>query len=289
MLCAVFSFISYKFVCYIIICTSPTSIQKSSNMHISHQKYGNGFTLVELAIVLMIIGLLIGGILKGQELINNARITTVIRQISSYEAATTTFRDSYGALPGDIASPSTRLPNCSTAPCSTAGNNNGILDAIIVTSHYTYGTISNTSERRLFFLHLAVANLISGIDSSGATSASWGEAFPSAPMGGGFQVGSYNRTSAGQYYGHLNGIFLLMKGGDAMNDFGISAPAILTPHSAASIDRKMDDGLPATGIALGGEDLTGACVTSDIYTGSAGSYIESNAEKHCNMMFRIQN
>ncbi|MCK5555335.1 MAG: prepilin-type N-terminal cleavage/methylation domain-containing protein, partial [Alphaproteobacteria bacterium] len=54
-----------------------------------------GFTLVELAIVLTIIGLLIGGILKGQQLMQNARVTATIAQIQAIESATTTFRDTY--------------------------------------------------------------------------------------------------------------------------------------------------------------------------------------------------
>ena len=73
-----------------------------------------GFTLVELAIVMTIIGLLIGGILKGQELIENARVTATIAQVKSYEAATSTFRDRFDALPGDMPSASTRIAGCNT-------------------------------------------------------------------------------------------------------------------------------------------------------------------------------
>ena len=78
-----------------------------------------GFTLVELAIVMIIIGLLIGGILKGQELINNARVSSSVTQIKGAEAAINTFRDKYAALPGDIANAAARLPNCG-AVCASA-------------------------------------------------------------------------------------------------------------------------------------------------------------------------
>lgn len=75
-------------------------------------KNQNGFTLVELAIVMTIIGLLIGGILKGQELMQNARVTATVAQVKSYESATFTFIDKYSALPGDLVTASERLPGC---------------------------------------------------------------------------------------------------------------------------------------------------------------------------------
>ncbi len=68
-----------------------------------------GFTLVELAIVLTIIGLLIGGILKGQQLITNARVTAQMAQVQGVEAATTTFNDTYQGLPGDLTTATTRV------------------------------------------------------------------------------------------------------------------------------------------------------------------------------------
>src|ERR1700722_13648053 len=85
-----------------------------------------GFTLVELAIVLTIIGLLIGGILKGQQLITNARVTAQMAQIQGIEAATTTFNDTYQGLPGDLSTALTRVPNCVTLGC-TNGDGNGIV------------------------------------------------------------------------------------------------------------------------------------------------------------------
>ena len=102
-----------------------------------------GFTLVELAIVMIIIGLLIAGVLG--ELIANARVTSTVAQIKGIDAATSTFKDTYAALPGDMTAPTTRLPNCGAAPCSVAGNGDGKLANVP-------GTGPDCWNRRLFLL-----------------------------------------------------------------------------------------------------------------------------------------
>src|SRR3954471_18671131 len=60
-----------------------------------------GFTLVEIAIVLVIIGLLLGGILKGQEMITQAKIKNIINDFNGLSAAMYSYQDRYRALPGD--------------------------------------------------------------------------------------------------------------------------------------------------------------------------------------------
>ena len=91
----------------------------------------NGFTLVELAIVMIIIGLLIGGILKGQELVENARVNATVAQIKAIQAATATFHDKYNALPGDMINPTGRLSGCA-GNCAITGNGDGQLNVVPV-------------------------------------------------------------------------------------------------------------------------------------------------------------
>ena len=78
----------------------------------------SGFTLVEIAIVLVIIGLLLGGILKGQEMITHAKIKNVIADFSGVSAAYHGYQDRYRAIPGDDPNAATRW---AVAPAATQG------------------------------------------------------------------------------------------------------------------------------------------------------------------------
>jgi prepilin-type N-terminal cleavage/methylation domain-containing protein len=254
----------------------------------------SGFTLVELAIVLMIIGLLIGGILRGQELMENARVTSTIQQTKAYDGATTTFRDAYAALPGDIANPSTRLANCTNAPCATGGNGDGLIQGTSVPSPVTSLTggtysIGSGEENRNFWLHLATTHLISGVSPNANNNpVSWGNEYPVGKIAGGFHVAQFNITATDANNPAINGLFLVLRSDATKNsvDEGRGTAAI-SPLRAAQIDRKLDDGLPKTGDVIG----VGTTDCRGIQAGGAASftYNETVETRDCNLLIHVQN
>jgi prepilin-type N-terminal cleavage/methylation domain-containing protein len=113
----------------------------------------SGFTLIEIAIVLVIIGLLLGGVLKGQELITSARVRNLISQQDGVKAAYFGFLDRYRALPGDYNNATTNIQNISTATCTGNGDGNGRIE--------TTGSGTPT-ENILVWEHLSKSGFISG-------------------------------------------------------------------------------------------------------------------------------
>ncbi len=266
-------------------------------MRTTHQSQ-KGFTLVELAIVMTIIGLLIGGILKGQELLANARLTATIAQVRSYESAVTTFRDTYSSVPGDMLNAQARLAGC-TAVCNppTAHGGNNVVGLINWTMAGLWpmqaipinnpNTVPQT-ETLLFWKHLVHADLISGVMpvSSGFVASEWGVTHPMARLGGGFVVGYADGANppAGSVGGNNPAgmiLAIVTNPNDDLDATGGSKP--MTAGRAAQIDRKMDDGRPTTG-AVQPFGLTASCFTD----AATQSYAEDTTGNDCGIMFRIQ-
>ncbi|PZP56711.1 MAG: hypothetical protein DI586_02775 [Micavibrio aeruginosavorus] len=203
-----------------------------------------GFTLVELSIVMIIIGLLIGGVLKGQELIENAKAKRIMADVKAYQSSILVFKDSFSYLPGDIPYPETLLPKCSGTPSCVSSGGNG--DSFIGTKNVSNWSHNNQSaigsEPSKFWIHLMAADLVSGV--SGRNVAEWGELYPASPMGGGFQVAHIYETGANQASGHYL-ILRLMPTGDPHPTTPDSA--VLKPRIAEMLDARYDNSIPNTG------------------------------------------
>jgi prepilin-type N-terminal cleavage/methylation domain-containing protein len=112
----------------------------------------SGFTLVEIAIVLVIIGLLLGGILKGQELINSAKVKNIANDFRVIPTYIYAYQDKFKTLPGDDLAVTTHI-TC-VAPCQ-AGNGNGVING-------NWNSVTVTDESWQFWGHVRQANLAAG-------------------------------------------------------------------------------------------------------------------------------
>ena len=208
------------------------------------RKDEKGFTLVELAVVMIIIGLLIGGILKGQELIINARVTSTASQLEAMSAAYNGFRDQYNAVPGDMnnaAGAAGRLASCATFAACVNGNGNGVLDVNV-------GAAVGANEGTRFFGQLLAGDFITGMDGS-TTNAGFGTSNPTAPIGGGFTAGDSRTGVSGFTAAEVRPApHVVITGTTAAVAAG---QGVLTPQQAANIDRRLDDGVPSTGSLVG--------------------------------------
>jgi prepilin-type N-terminal cleavage/methylation domain-containing protein len=113
----------------------------------------SGFTLVEIAIVLVIIGLLLGGVLKGQELINSAKVKNMIGDFRSTSTFVFAYQDRFRALPGDDPRADTNLTGGTLAAAANRGN---------ARINGTWNSATITDETVLFWQHVRLAGLASG-------------------------------------------------------------------------------------------------------------------------------
>src|SRR3979409_873051 len=147
----------------------------------------SGFTLVEIAIVLVIIGLLLGGILKGQELINSAKVKNLANDYRVIPTYIYAYQDKFKALPGDdsnAAGAAGHLGTACAAPCAN-GDGNGVING-------PWKPTAATDESQLFWAPVRLANLAAGPTTGAAVNAA--DPFtPKNAVGG--QIGISSATS----------------------------------------------------------------------------------------------
>ena len=220
----------------------------------------NGFTLIEIAIVLVIIGLLLGGVLKGQELITSARVRNLIAQQDGVKAAFFGFQDRFRALPGDYPA-AIASANIVNIGATIGGNGDGqILD------------VGAVHEQTIAWTHLSHA---------------------------GFLTGSYNMTTAADAVAQSNtpantyNAFLQMTY-DNIYAVVIGDPAATARHNLKTgnqipveimteVDRKIDDANPGRGsyrfsVYLGAGTAPTAATCADL---TAGNWLTTSGQTNC--------
>lgn len=190
-----------------------------------NRRHNQGFTLIEIAIVLVIIGLLLGGILKGQELIISARVRNLIAQQDGVKAAFFGFQDRFRAFPGDYTAATTNIVGVSAAsvcggPVVGNGNGNGRIE-------------TTNSENVLAWEHLSKAGFITGTYTCLAA-----EGPTTSPVN---PYGVYMQVVFDGIYG----------AGDTTTPsplrHNIKSGSQVPVEIIAEMDRKIDDGAPNTG------------------------------------------
>lgn len=220
-------------------------------MKYSQTKHQQGFTLIELSIVLVIIGLIVGGVLVGQDLIKAAEQRALIAQIEKYNSAVNTFRGKYNAMPGDMAqldAAAFGLFQLTKANPLGQGDGNGLIEG------GASGSALAEGETLVFWRHLSDANLVDGsygVVSPSLIVASTGfptgavtnvaQSIPQAKLGPAGSIVVYSISGLNYYQ------VIPVAGISAAGVF-TSGTSGMTPTQAFNIDAKLDDGAPNTGI-----------------------------------------
>lgn len=232
-----------------------------------------GFTLIEIAIVLVIIGLLLGGVLKGQELITSARVRNMISTQDGVKAAYFGFLDRYRALPGDYTAATTNITGMSA---NGNGNGNGRIE-----TGATPVASSVVEEHILVWEHLSKAGFINGTYTYAATASA--TTSPTNPYGVYMQViydGVYGTNNTGADGSTASPLRHNIKTGSQV-----------PVEIIVEVDRKIDDGAPNTGgFQFSEYQGNGAAAPTDASTtapsctsaaGSAGVWNTTNGSTNC--------
>ena len=183
-----------------------------------------GFTLIELAIVLVIIGLLLGGVLRGQELINSAKVKNMARDFQNVQVYIYGYQDKYKALPGDDKNAQTHVgPSAAQGAVPPAGN--GVIDG-------SWFNPAPTDESYIFWQHVRLAGLAPGPTVIGAANY-----LPTNADGG--QIGIQSVTG-------FTYVDVLPKPGGMSGAYVVCSDGILGKF-AKQLDTTLDDGVGDTG------------------------------------------
>ena len=231
----------------------------------------HGFTLVEIAIVLVMIGLLLGGILKGRELINGARVRNLADMNAGIQAAYYGFVDRYRQVPGDMTA-AAAASIIGDAAITAGGNANGRIDA------------ADWREASALWVHLTRAGFLQGSYDGGATSATRYRAAAMAPQNA---FNGYMLLGQTRDYSTTAGAPTVTRAARLGFVLGDNIPVDI----ARELDLKIDDRRPLTGALRftgtttishrGVSEATTLCMTR----ATANEYDIAGDAQNCNLVY----
>jgi prepilin-type N-terminal cleavage/methylation domain-containing protein len=189
----------------------------------------SGFTLIEIAIVLVIIGLLLGGVLKGQELINSAKVKNLATDFRNIPVSIYGYQDKFKALPGDDVNVVTHLVGATLATTPAGSQGNGVIDG-------AWNSIVQTDETYLFWQHIRLAGL-----ASGPTVVTDPTYLPTNSAGGTIGIQSGTSIAANSPIKDLSATPVAIRGTYIICSSGILGKFV------TQLDTTLDDGNTATG------------------------------------------
>lgn len=243
-----------------------------------------GFTLIELSIVLVIIGLITGGLLVGQDLIAAAQMRKVASQYQEYNTAAITFRLKYNCLAGDC-------KNAATLGLGTSGDGDKQID---------YDGGDTPLETVYAWQHLSNAGLVGGSYSGTAirTCATnhncyvLGSNVPKGPLDGSMITFFYIQPGLEAYFPIVNKHIMVMSSIDdnlpPTTWQGRWHNPVMTAKQLHGLDAKLDDGKPFTGniVDIKNTNYTPGCTVSDTLTTT--DYVLTNDNKLCLLMWKAE-
>ncbi len=241
----------------------------------------SGFTLVELSIVLVIIGLLVGGILAGADLIRAAKTGKIISETEQIKTAVNAFYLKYNCIPGDCYNISTYLSG------ETNGDGDELLDLA--------ASAGATGEIYQAWKHMASAGVYPG-SFTGLNGA--GNAYHNSVVGTNVPGSkAVSKTGYTFYYeaaysgnsSYWNGTYGNRIWFGKENGSSLTLDPALKPVDAFNIDKKVDDGIPGIGKVRTAYANIGSCATSgSVYTApSSSAYYVTNDAVACALVFLL--
>lgn len=231
------------------------------------QKSQRGFSLLEMGIVIVVVGLLAGGILVGQNLIRSAEVQSVLADFQKFQAATARFQSQYASLPGDMPDADAHWASASN------GDGDGFIDP-------DASVLDNSpGEPYQFWLHLYFADEIStemtGIKGVSTDAIKTDVNAPASRISGSAWMPGYDASAQFASAPTLAPSSFFIFSHDTTTGAGFPA-AIITPGEAFMIDRKADDGIANNGNIVGvGE---GTCM-------NGADYIGTSETQECALLF----